>query len=56
VKAIKARDKNRAAKALQLHLRRSKEILLDMFEHRKEGRKQKPKQTTQVSSRMKTAL
>jgi DNA-binding FadR family transcriptional regulator len=56
VKAIKGRDKNRAAKALQLHLRKSKEILLDMFEHRKESPKQKPKQMAHVSLRMKTAL
>ena len=56
VKALKGRDKNRAAKVLQLHLRKSKEILLDMFDHRREGQKLKPKQTAVASSRMKTTL
>lgn len=56
VKAIKGRDKNRAAKALQLHLKKSKEILLDMFDRPEECPKQKPKQMAAASSRMKTAL
>jgi DNA-binding GntR family transcriptional regulator len=53
VKALKRRDKTRAAKMLQLHLKKSKEILLDMFGHREERPEEKPKQMAMVSSRMK---
>ncbi len=56
VHALEGRDKAKAAKALQLHLRKSKEILLNMFGHREEGKAEKAKPIAMVSSRIKKAF
>ena len=56
VKALKDRDKAKAASALQLHLRKSKEILLNMFGHKEEGETEKTKPIAMGSSRVKKAF
>jgi DNA-binding GntR family transcriptional regulator len=56
VQALKGRDRAKAASALQLHLRKSKKILLNMFGQGAEGETEKTKSIATGSARVKKAF